>query len=342
MKKVILGMSGGVDSSVAAILLKDQGYHVHGVTLKLWKGMPETSISDAEKVAKKVGITWEFLDGVKDFDEKVICNFIDSYKCGETPNPCVECNKNAKMKILIKLMGKLKYDFVATGHYATIEKINNEYGLYKGKDEKKDQSYFLYGMNSKWLDKLIFPLGDYTKSEIREIAMNRGMEVYSKPDSEDICFIPDGHYAQFLEQSGVKSTEGNFVDVKGNLVGKHKGVHHYTVGQRKGLGLALGQKVFVTRLDVANNIVVVGMEEELYSSSAVIRDFNWLTVPKETCVLEGRTRYGGVNSPLTIKNVNGNHIVEFKIPQRAITPGQSLVVYQGGRVLGGGIIHKVL
>ncbi len=341
MKRVLLGMSGGVDSAVAATLLQREGYEVHGVTLKTLPQMDSTAIADAENVAKSLGMTWELVDVSEDFKKRVTDPFLESFQRGETPNPCVICNKEVKLKYLFQVADKRGYCDVATGHYARIERDDEGYGLFKGLDDKKDQSYFLYAIDPAWLPRLRFPLGGWTKDKVRQLAAEARLAVASKKDSEDLCFVFDGDLEGYFTDHGVGDTPGSYVDAAGRVLGTHRGVHHYTIGQRKGLGIALGQKVFVTRIDAATNEVVLGTHEQLMAREVTLREFQWLRKPKPDDELTGRGRYGGHNEPLTVDETGGEVHVTFIAPQRALTPGQSLVIYREEQVLGGGVIETV-
>ncbi len=344
-QKVLLGMSGGVDSSVAAKLLLDQGYEVTGMTLQLLEKETPGVMEDARAVADYLGIPWVKRDESRRFQDEVIDFFMDSYLRGETPNPCIRCNERIKFSILHKLIETEGYDYIATGHYAKILDVDGEWGLYKGKDEKKDQSYFLYPIHREWMPKILMPLGDYTKDEIRDLAKKWSLPVHNKPDSEDICFVPDGDYAKFIkERLDREVPKGDFVLKNGEVLGEHKGIIHYTVGQRRGLGLSLGQRAFVTEIDPDENKVVVGLHEDLFHHKVRIRNVNFLMDERRgEWTAEGRGRYAGKNKPLTVNYDGGDTIdVIFEEPLRAATKGQSVVIYENDRVLCGGIIDEIL
>ena len=285
MKRVLLGMSGGVDSSVSAILLKNQGYEVIGATMKLWCGANkqekeknEKSIQDAKKVCEKLGIEHYIFDAQKEFEKYVINDFVEQYKNAKTPNPCIECNKKIKFGYFFDKAQELKCDYVATGHYARIEYSEkyNQYVLRKSSEEKKDQSYFLYTIPKEKLDKIIFPLQDFTsKEEIRKIAQENNLEVAEKKDSQEICFIPDNCYQNFLESRMNKPKEGNIILRNGEILGKHKGLINYTIGQRKGIGISYKEPLYVIELNQENNEVIVGTESELYSKKLFANSINW-------------------------------------------------------------------
>lgn len=347
MEKVLLGMSGGVDSSVSAILLKEAGYEVYGVTMQLFEGgcCNLDSYLDAKLVCKQIGIEHYILDYRKEFKKSVIDDFICEYSNCRTPNPCIECNKYLKFGAMYEKAKELGIDYIATGHYAKIE-YSEEYGknvLRKSKNTAKDQSYVLYNIPKELLDKVIFPLGDFeSKAEIREIAKKHNLKVASKPDSEDICFIPDGNYKKFLEEnSGLKPKEGNIVNRNGEVLGKHRGLYNYTIGQRKGLGISYKTPLFVLGFDISKNEVIVGEEHELYQKEALVDNINLLLVDELTEPMEVKvkTRYSTKEADATIEKVDDECIkVIFDKPQARITPGQSAVFYSGDIILGGGKI----
>jgi len=344
--KVLLGMSGGVDSSVAAIVLKEQGYEVIGVTMQLFEGgcCNLDSSLDAKNVCKFLGIPHFIIDFRESFQKYVINDFICQYKNQRTPNPCIECNKYLKFGAMYEKAKQLGCNFIATGHYAKIE-YDKTYGqnvLKISNAGKKDQSYVLYNLPKNMLDKVLFPLGEFhDKAEIREIAAKYHLPVAQKPDSEDICFIPDGNYKNFLEKhSDIKSKEGNIVLKDGTILGKHKGLYHYTIGQRKGLGIAYKVPLFVIGFNQEKNEVIVGEEKELYTKEFWVDDINLLTMEKieKPLQVEIKIRYSAKTAPGTIMQYDNKIKVTFDEPQRAITPGQSAVFYKDLVVLGGGII----
>lgn len=341
--KVLVGMSGGVDSSVCAKLLIDKGYDVSGMTLSLWEKDGDTSIADAKSVCDKMGIEHICFDLKSEFSNSVIKDFIDEYKAGNTPNPCIVCNKCIKFGEMLEKAEELGYQKIATGHYARVEKSDDgRYLLKRAKDISKDQSYVLYNLTQDKLSKVLFPLGDYTKSEIREIAIQNGFVNANRPDSQDICFVPDGDYATFIEKyDDFKSFSGDYVDINGNVLGKHKGVIHYTLGQRKGLGIALGKPQFVIDKNPVTNRVILGDEEHLFKTNVEVKNVNF--IPFDTLDSEMRVtaklRYRHNAASATIKPMeNGNVMIIFDEPQRAASPGQSAVFYDGDTVVGGGII----
>lgn len=348
-KRVLLGMSGGVDSSVAAHLLKERGYEVVGVTMKLWSDSNEidTPTKDARKVCEKLGIEFHEVDFKKEFKEKVIDNFIDEYFKGHTPNPCVYCNKNIKFDDLFKKADELNCKYVATGHYALIghNEETGKYELRKAKNDKKDQTYVLYNLNQEKLSRIIFPIGEYEKDKIREIAQDIGLEVHNKPESQDICFIPDGDYEKFIKENSDRQIfKGSFVDGDGNVLGSHNGIINYTIGQRKGLGITFGKPTYVVGIDGNENTITLGDNEDLYTDSLIAKDVNFTIFDikelKEDLRVEAKIRYSASPSKAIVTKIDDNRVqVKFDIPQRAITKGQSVVFYKGEVLLGGGIIE---
>ena len=347
-KKVLLGMSGGVDSSVSAVLLKEQGYEVTGITMSLCDGSSccnLNSMLDAKNVCQKIGIEHYIADYEDLFKQKVIDNFISEYKKCRTPNPCIQCNKYLKFGEIYKKAQELGVDYISTGHYARIEysKKYKRNVLKKAKNISKDQSYVLYVIPKELLDKIIFPLGEYeSKEEIRAIAKERGLLVANKPDSEDICFIPDGDYKKYLEEnSNLSKKSGNIVDKEGNILGKHEGLYRYTIGQRKGMGIANKVPLFVIGFNPEKNELIVGEEDKTYKTEMIVDNINLLAIDKidEPIEVTVKTRYSLKEAPATIKMVDEKEIkVCFKKPQARITPGQSAVFYDGDIVIGGGII----
>ncbi len=347
MKKVLLGMSGGVDSSVSAVLLKEQGYEVIGTTLELFAGSSCCNINtylDAKNVCKEIGIPHFTFDFKNEFKKYVIDDFINCYSNCKTPNPCIECNKYMKFGIMYEKAKELGCDYIATGHYAKTE-YSEKYGrtvLKKSNAGKKDQSYVLWNIPKDLLEHIVFPLGDFeNKDEIRQIAEEKNLKVAHKPDSEDICFIPDGNYKKFLENnSSLKPIEGNIVNSKGKILGKHSGLYNYTIGQRRGLGVSNPVPLFVIGFDKEKNEVIVGEENELYKSELLVTDINLLLFDKidDWLEVDVKTRYSSMQAKAKIKQENEFIKVVFDKPQRAITPGQSAVFYIDDIVVGGGKI----
>ena len=342
-KKVLLGMSGGVDSSVSAILLKEQGYDVTGVTFKLW-GNDSKNETDAEKVCNKLKISHLTVDLKEQFAKNVIENFVSNYRNLYTPNPCIECNRFIKFGAMYNKAKEMGIDFIATGHYAKIE-YDDKYKrmvLKKSNSTKKDQSYVLYNIPKELLNHIVFPLGIFeNKDEIRKIAMENGLEVATKPDSEDICFIPNGNYKEFLEEyAGFKSKDGNIVNKNGKVLGKHTGLYKYTIGQRRGLGISNPVPLFVIGFNKESNELIVGEEKELYKSELIATDVNWLLNIEDGMQVRAKIRYVAKEQKAKITKIGNDEVkVVFDEEQRAITPGQSVVFYDDDVVIGGGKIR---
>ncbi len=342
MEKVLVGMSGGVDSSATAVILKNQGYSVKGVTLSLCGEDNEKNISDAKSVCEKLGIEHLEADLKKEFEEFVITDFINQYINGKTPNPCLECNKHIKFGRMLDLAENYGCDKIATGHYARItKKADGRYLLLRAKHIEKDQSYVLYGLNQHQLSHTLFPLGDYSKEEVRETARENDLICADRPDSQDICFVPDGNYASFIEKfSGFTSEKGKYIAVDGKVLGEHQGVIHYTIGQRKGLGIALGKPQFVIDKNPTDNTVVLGDEEHLFKREVLVSNVNFIPFDslKEEMRVTAKLRYRHKDQPATIYPDGENVKIIFDEPQRAPSPGQAAVFYDGDVVVGGGII----
>lgn len=335
MKKVLIGMSGGVDSSVAAALLKEQGYDVYGVTLLLNDGK-EDFINDANAVCKSLSIPFEVLDFRKEFDELVKKAFIEAFRLGKTPNPCVICNKLIKFGALFDYAIDNGFDFVATGHYARIIEKDGTFSLYMAKNKEKDQSYFLYSLTQDKLSKILMPLGDYDKTDVREYAKKLSLPVWKKKDSQDICFIPNGDKNEYLKKF-LPDKPGDFLDENGNKIGTHTGIFNYTYGQRKGLG-AFGKPMFVLSINPKDNSIVLGEAGKEFSQSFIVCDYNLTDDISDEFVCTCKVRYSTNSLPCSVKKQNEHLLITLSSPARSITPGQACVFYLGERLLGGGTI----
>jgi tRNA-specific 2-thiouridylase len=353
-------MSGGVDSSVTAALLQQQGYDCIGVTMQIWDPNVTvvdedyvgccslTAVDDARRVANKLGIPYYVLNFRELFEQKVIDYFADEYIKGRTPNPCIACNRYIKFEALLNKAVALGAEYVATGHYARLgySDEHQRWTIRKAIDDKKDQTYVLFNMTQYQIEHTLMPLAGYTKPEVREMAAKLGLSTATKPESQEICFVPDNNYRKFLEErTGSKFAKGPFLDLKGNVLGEHQGIAHYTIGQRRGLGIATGERVYVVDIDPERNAVVIGSEDAVFKHDLISDDNNFilfeeLTAPTQ---VEAQVRYNGKPSPATISPLPGGKVhVHFEQPQKAITPGQAVVFYQGDYLVGGGTIEKVL
>lgn len=351
MAQVFLGMSGGVDSSAAAVLLQEQGYAVSGLHLSLLSGLPLPADclpddgSDARAVASLLGLPFYDMDLSPEFRATVIDYFIREYEAGRTPNPCVFCNRRIKFGAMWDAAQKLGADYLATGHYAKIRQdpATGRHLLCRGADRSKDQSYFLCRLTQEQLSRTLFPLGDLEKPAVRALAEAHGLINAQKRDSQDICFVPDGDYAGFIARyTGRDCPAGDFVDESGRVLGRHKGIVHYTVGQRKGLGIAADAPLYVKRIDAAENRVVLSGNDALFSRELMANDFNWIAydVPPRELRATARVRYHQREQTATVTVLEDGHVhLVFDEPQRAITPGQAVVLYDGDTVLGGGTIE---
>lgn len=335
MNKVMVGLSGGVDSAVAAYLLREQGYDVAGATFRMTDEWDEAA--DAKAVADFLEIPHYVFDFRNIFKEKVLDNFLSEYRLGRTPNPCVRCNRFIKFPAFLEKAQELGYDIIATGHYARTDGEN----VYRAKNLAKDQSYMLYNLTKELIPHIRFPLGEMSKDEIRAIAAREGIPVAHKPDSQDICFIPDGDTQGYIEREIGEMPEGNFVDAEGNVLGKHRGICRYTVGQRKGLGLSLPEPLYVGKIDPDANEILLVKDGELFTRRLIAKNFNWIDgVPEGPMNVTCKIRYAHDASPAIAGTFMRDDmaVIVFDTPQRAVTPGQSVVIYDGDRLLGGGVI----
>ena len=347
-KSVLIGMSGGVDSAAAALLLQQEGYTAAGCTLQLYNrldggcGSPKEA-EDARSAAEALGIPFYAPDESEAFRERVMDDFVRTYCMGRTPNPCIRCNQYIKFTSLLRLADELKIDHIATGHYARVryDETLKRWQLLRGEDAGKDQSYVLYPLSQEILSRLLLPLGSFEKSTVREIVAQRGLKQANKPDSQDICFVPDGDYVAFLTENGVELKPGDFVDKNGKVLGRHRGQVCYTGGQRRGLGVSADRPLYVVRKNGEDNTVLLGDEADLYAHTVWAEEFNWVSLPPvhEPLRVTAKTRYSQREAEATLyPEENGCVRAVFDEPQRAVTAGQSLVCYLGEKVVGGGII----
>ena len=358
-RRVLVGMSGGVDSSVCAYLLQREGYEPIGFSLKLWEHEQNQGITyghccspedfdDARQVAAQLGIPYYIVNQEQAFQECVVDYFIESYFGGETPNPCIFCNREVKFRALLEQAKALGAEMIATGHYArkAYDSHSRRWVLKKGIDPTKDQSYFLFAMTQKHLSSTMFPLGELRKDEVRRIAEEAGLVVSRKRDSQQLCFVGDQPCSRFIEREGGRAGRwGEIVDLEGNVLGSHLGIHRYTIGQRQGLGIAVGYPLYVIALDAERNRVVVGREQDLLRSTLEADNMHWISIPAPTSPVQARAKIRSQHREqrAVVRPLSGNRAsVEFEEPQRAIAPGQAIVFYRGDTVLGGGWIRKDL
>lgn len=340
-EQVIVALSGGVDSAVTALLLKEAGYELSGVYMRLWDSSHSIyQEHHAEQICCALNIPFSVIDLHREFEDYVINYFCQEYKCGRTPNPCVACNKYIKFGLLLSKTLSLGANYLATGHYARIEHSGNSYHLLKASDESKDQSYFLYTLNQEKLRYLLLPLGKYSKLEVKKLAKEKELPVSPKP-SQDLCFVSDKNYRTFLTQR-FSTKPGDIVHSNGEILGHHQGTAFYTIGQRHGLGTAWGKALYVIRIEPDDNRIVLGAEEELYTQETIVKEVNWIasTPFAKLANITAKIRYRSLETPVTLSPKGESINVWFPQPQRAVTPGQVIVFYNGDEVLGGGIVEN--
>lgn len=337
--KILLGMSGGLDSSFSAGILKAKGYTVEGAVLKMHG---YTDIDGAKRAASDAGVRLHVIDCEAAFEQSVVEYFVGEYALGRTPNPCTVCNRTVKIAELIKFAEENGFDKVATGHYARVGFENGRYFVADGADRAKNQSYMLWGLSQEQIKRLEFPLGDLIKSDVRESARESGLPSADKPESQDVCFLPNGGYAEFIEKRLGVFPEGNFIDGDGKILGRHKGIVHYTVGQRRGLGIALGERMFVSKINPRDNTVTLCSAAGDGFTSATLTDMNYQLLPKKNGEYEAEVKIRYASRPVSARlTVSGSGArIDFSAPIKAVTPGQSAVIYRDGKILCGGVIES--